>query len=482
MSLLSSWYLPPRCLLLGSAALLAGTASAATASAEPPQASQTPAIGSDQQAQASEANVPDDGPTIAAPALPARTGRDPAKFKAFDALAEPGATTNFPGSIDTVLGDAGGFRSFLADHDIGLQSRTGVSLVGDLLATGQPRSPQRFNGQRLTLQSHSANAIATIGLNGLGLPNSKLIVGVSYLVTSYRVNGPTTVTVRNLAYYQSFAHDLIDLKVGYMPNYYEFVGLFTGGSPVLSSGFSGLIPIQVGLSADPTPTPLANVTLNGKNGLYLKVGVQRSISPQGSSFEVEHNGFAGLKFGQRGSGPLTIAEVGIRRAASATGRQIWLRAGGIYNDSDYARFDGKGTQSNKALYGLADMQLTQPDEKQPFRGIYGGVSAFWASSKVNAYVQTYEARVYSIGPSASRPNDSVSFRITYNKYSKDGRYYLGQQGQYVNPYQLSGTLNYSYHARAGVYLIPSLAYIRHPSFIGDFKDALNLSGTIYVLL
>lgn len=433
-------------------------------------------------AEHSNVSAPGTAGSSGEPTAPKTSKRDPDEYKGFDALSEPGATTNFPGAIDTVLGNVGGFRSFLAEHDIGLQSRVGLSAVADVLATGQPRSPQRFNGQRLTLQSQSANAIATIGLNGLGLPDSKLIVGVSYLVTSFRINGPTTATVRNIAYYQSFADRTVELKVGYMPNYYEFVGLFTGGSPVLSSGFSGLIPIQVGLSADPTPTPLANITVNGKNGFYVKAGVQRSVSPKGSSYEVEHNGFAGLRFGQDGSGPMTIAEIGVRRPASSDRRQIWLRAGGIYNDSDYSRFDGKGYRANEAFYALADVQITQPDQKLPFRGIYSGISAFWATPKVNAYVQTYEARIYSIGLTSQRPSDSIGFRITYNKYSPDGREYLGKSGQYVNLFQLSETLNYSYHLSSGMYLIPSLAHIKHPSFVGRFKDALNLSGTVYFLL
>jgi hypothetical protein len=44
------------------------------------------------------------------------------------------------------------------------------------------------------------------------------------------------------------------------------------------------------------------------------------------------------------------------------------------------------------------------------------------------------------------------------------------------------TGSYTFHATHGLYLTPGVAYIKNPSFIGRFKDALNLSGTIYVLL
>lgn len=412
---------------------------------------------------------------------PPATARDPAKFKRFADLSEPGLTTTFPGPIDTITGDVGGWRSALADHDIGIEGRLATTVMQNVLDTGQPRSPQRYNGQRFTLQAHALNLVGTIGLGGLGLPDSKLIVGGTYLVTSYKQNGPSTVTLKALAYYQTFADGAVEVKAGVFTNYYEFVGLFAGGSPLLSSGLSGLIPIQVGLSADPAPTPSANVTFNGRNGLYAKFAVQRSTSPLGPVYEVEHNNI-GLKFSQRGAGALTIEEFGVRRPASAGGHQIWLRAGAIQNASDYTRFDGAGTSSNRAYYLLGDYQLTQPDQKLPFRGVYAGVSAFYARPSVNVYTQTYEARVYAIGLSEARPTDAINFRVTYNKFSKAAQVAYRALSQDPNPDQLSATLGYSMHVAPGVYVIPSAAYLKHPSFTGDFKDALTLSGTIYVLL
>ncbi len=406
---------------------------------------------------------------------------DAAKYRRFDTLAEPGLTTSVPGSADSILRDAGGVRSMLADHDIGVQAR--LSMVGlyNPLDTGQPYAPQRYNGQRPTLQYQATNIVTTIGLNKFGLPNSKLILGYNSQITTFRPNGQNTVGFRNIAFYQSFADNKIELKFGIMPNYYEWVGFFVGGSPVLASGLTGLIPIQAGLSADPAATPAANLTFHAKRGGYLKLGVQRSTAPAGTPYELDHNG-PNVAFRMKDAGPLFIGEVGIKRPASKDGKQIWVRAGAMYNDSNYTRFDGQGTAANKTVYGAADFQLSQPDTTQPSHGIYAGASAFWAPSNVNSMTQFYEGRVYQLGPIKARPLDSVALRVGYTKYSDIAQSSNEARGIYANDHQFSVTGSYTFHATHGLYLTPGVAYIKNPSFIGRFKDALNLSGTIYMLL
>ena len=441
------------------------------------------------QAQAPDAQAPDaQAPTEAAvlprdPAIAPRTQADDeaAKFRHFDELAEPGLTTSVPGAADSVLRDTGGFRSWLAERDIGLQARISVVGVYNPLETGQPRSPQRYNGQRPTLQFQATNVIATIGLNKVGLPNSRLILGYNSQLTSFDPNGKNTVGIRNLAFYQSFADRKIELKFGIMPNYYEFVGLFAGGSPILSSGLTGLIPIQAGLSADPASTPTANLTFHFKKGTYVKLGVQRSTAPAGTNYELDHNG-PGVALTMKGAGPLGIAEVGVKRAASPSGKQIWVRAGAMYNDSDYTRFDGRGTSANQTLYGAADFQLTQPDVTRPGKGFYAGASVFWAPDDVNTMTQFYEGRIYQIAPFASRPLDSAALRVGYTKYSPDAIRSNRARGLHANDHQFSVTGSYTFHVTNGLYLTPAAAYLKNPSFIGRFKDALNLSGTIYLLL
>lgn len=417
-----------------------------------------------------------------APAAPLNDAEaEAAKFKRFDELAEPGLTTLVPGSADSVLRDAGGFRTWLAERDIGLQARLTAVGVYNPLDTGQPRNPQRYNGQRPTLQFQATNVIGTFGLRKIGLPNSRLILGYNSQLTSFDPNGKNTVGIRNLAYYQSFADGAIELKFGIMPNYYEFVGLFAGGSPILSSGLTGLIPIQAGLSADPVSTPTANMTFHFKKGTYVKLGLQRSTPLAGTNYELEQRKF-GLAFSMKDAGPMGIAEIGVKRPSSKGGKQIWVRAGGMYNQSDYNRFDGRGTAANQTLYGAADLQLTQPDFTRPGKGFYAGASAFWAPDNVNTMTQFYEGRVYTIAPFEARPLDSVALRVGYTKYSPDAIRSNRLRGVQANDHQFSVTGSYTFHVTNGLYLTPAAAYLKNPSFIGRFKDALNLSGTLYLLL
>ena len=426
------------------------------------------------------------------PIAPALTGTtvvasDPAadeaaKFKRFDALNEPGLTTNFPGSADSVVKDVGGIRSWLAKYNVGIQGRLATIAVYNPLDTGQPKEPQRYNGQRLTLQTHTLVFETVLGLNDWGLPNSKIIVGMNYLITTFAANGPNTIVLRNLAFYQSFLDRKVELKFGIMPNYQEYVGFFTGGSPVLATGVAGLLPVQAGLSADPVHSPAANLTLHFAEGAYLKTGVQRSISPQGNSYEVMNNPY-GLSVSMPGAGPLTIAEVGVLRPATKGGKQVWLRGGGFYNASDYKRFDGKGTENNESAYAAADLQLTQPTaSSRPAHGIYTGASAFWNNPIVSTFTQQYEARVYDIGVFKTRPRDTFVVRANYLKYSPDAYKANSAKGVYVNDVQLQATVSYSLHTFDGIYVTPAAAYIHSPSFVGEFKDALAFSMTVYLII
>lgn len=473
--------------LLGSTALLLSTPAWANdpqAPSPPPKAdaaaAQTDAPGQDQHRPAAS-------PQVAATPAPSATGVGgiaPAitreRYAHFDSFLEPGQTTTFPGSAETVLGDVGGFRSWLSDRDIGFRAVQSVTMAQDLLPTGQPRSPQRFNGQRFTLQTVNGNFNMAFGLRALGLPNTKILFGGAYIATSYEVNGPNTAWIRTLAVYQSFFNDHLTIKAGFTPNFYEYVGFFTGGSPILASGLPGLLPIQAGLGVDPAAVPLVNVTAYGAKGSYLRVGVQRSLDPLGVVHEVHNRGW--LQFSQKGAGALYIGELGIRRPATEDGRQIWLRVGGFFNDSDYKRFDKPGrTGTNASFYALGDRQITQPDKSRPARGLYVGASAFWIPKSVNTSTQSYEGRIFTIGAIKSRPMDTASLRVTWTKFSRPAREAYAAQDLFTNKDQLNATVSYSARLVKGLFLTPSLSYIHHPAFIGDFKDAVNLSGALFIL-
>ncbi len=399
-------------------------------------------------------------------------------FKSIDALVEPGLVTNFPGSADSILGDAGGLRTAMAQDNLGFTLRSSNILVTSLTDSGQPRSPQRYNGQRPTLQAASVNAFIVWRLDTLGLPDTTITAGGMFYASSFRDNAPSTVALRALSIHHRAMGGKLEIKAGYLTNMYEYAGLFTGGSPVLAAGLSGVIPIQAGMSADPVATPAINVTFHGAGGTYVKAGIQRSMHPLGRGYDVEHN-LNGFRFTMPDAKPLYLAEAGILRAAKPGIRHRWLRIGGLHNESGYTRFDGSGTSTNQAAYAAADFQLTQEDPSRPASGIYAGASAFWGNPSVNVFTQSYEARVYAIGPFPSRDKDAISVKISYNRFSKAAR--QAQELAHANADQTSVSGSYTAHLGKGIYVTPSLSWVRNPSFTGDYKDALLTSGTIFLL-
>lgn len=352
-----------------------------------------------------------------------------------------------------------------------------ISAIGSfpLRSSGAPRNPQVYNGQRATLQNQSLTTTVTAGLGAIGLPNTKFIIGGGYLLTSFDPNGPNTATFKNLNLYQSFADGKVEIKAGFSENYVEYVGLFAGGNVTLTSGLSTLIPIQVGLSAEPGPTPAVNVRLNGAKGSYVKFGVQRSTNPLGNETEVRNHGI-GLDWHQKDAKALYIGEVGLRRESTPSQRALWLRAGYIYNTSPYQRFLG-GTDKNQAVYALADYQLTRPDDQMFFRGLYVGASAEVAPKNVNAFAKSAELRAYYVGPLNARPTDAVNLTVTWNRFSSDLHKARLLGGEETERYQIGTAVSYAVHVQSGITIVPAFQYIVHPSLFPGYRNAVlgNLS-------
>ncbi len=179
--------------------------------------------------------------------------------------------------------------------------RSANIFVAQLNDTGQPRRPQRYNGQRFTLQSSTNSMNLSWRADKLGLPNTTVTAGVVAFASSLRLNAPNTIRLRTLSVHQRPFVGKLEIKAGYLSNVYEYVGLFTSGGPVLAAGLGGLIPIQAGLSGDPVAAPGVNVTIHGQRGLYAKAGIQRSVSPFGRPFEIEATP-GGFQFGAPGAG------------------------------------------------------------------------------------------------------------------------------------------------------------------------------------
>jgi carbohydrate-selective porin OprB len=404
--------------------------------------------------------------------------RDPKAYARFDALREPMLTTQFPGIIDTILGDAGGFRSRLADHGIGVEVQSATSIQTHLTDTGMPSSPQVYNGQKFTVRNNALNMYVTKNLADAGLGDTIVTLGGGYSLTSFDPNGRNSVTIKTLSIYHGFANRKIEVKAGFLQNYLHFAGLITGGNPTLTTGLVSLLPVQAGLSAEPATTPGINVQFNGKKGFYVLGGVQRSLNPRGIAEEIRTNGI-GLDWDQKNAKALYIGEIGIRRRATPTQRSFWARAGYLYNTSDYNRFLG-GVGDNHSYYALIDVQATRPDDRLFFRGLYLGASYSAARKSVSSFSDAAEVRAYYVGPFDARPTDSLNVTVSYNRFSEDLHDSYGLSGIRTARDQVGASAAYAVHVGPGARIAPALQYIWNPTFLPGYKNVLLGSASLYL--
>ena len=399
-----------------------------------------------------------------------------AKFARFDALKPQGQMSDLPGTYDTVLADIGGWRSSLYEKGLFFRGLNSTSLNYNLASGADPKTPQRFIGQKFTA-ANTTELRGSVKLGGSGKDIIQFNTALLAVVVNWAQAGPSSFNVGRLDFYGSFFDRKVEVTAGYGTNLQNFIGIFAGGNPILASGLAGAVPVQVGISSSTAPTPLLNVQLNGKNGFYSKSGVQRSLIPAGLIEDARTNGI-GLKFAREGARPLFIQEFGIQKPASAEARQLWLRAGAIYNMTDYTRWDGRGTSDNYAFYALGDYQLFQPDRQLAYRGVYAGVTAQFANPNVNATRTNLEGRIYALGMVPGRPEDSVTLTVSYNDFSERARQSLLALGQEAQRDQFSVSLLYAAHVRRGFYMTPTLTYLKNPSFLGDYKPAFNIATTL----
>jgi len=405
----------------------------------------------------------------------AQTGTEAAEnpFARFDAIGLKGWMTPFPSTGDTILGDAGGLRSALADNGFGFLGLSVNNIMYDVANDGV-RGTQAYNGEKATYNVGIQSLFAQYDLGRLGLEGAQLF-GAATLLThrAEHLNGPRDFRLTSLGYYQSFADGAVELKVGYFDNLQEYAGMSVGGSITSGSlGPQSRIPVQVGWGAAGFGTPALNMTFNSKQDTYLKVGVQRSMSPNGFEAELDVNG-DGLRFDVPDASALYTGEWGYKRDPSAQAKSTWFRIGGIYNTSDYTRFIDGSKVDNWAAYAAIDHQFTQPNADMPFQGVYGGLTVNRAPDEQNFFTHYYEARIYGIGLLPNRPFDLVSVVASYNGLSKEALGASFAPGTYDSE-MMSLVGSYAYRARAGVYIQPGVGVSVNPSFAPKRDTAYHL--------
>ena len=273
------------------------------------------------------------------------------------------------------------------------------------------------------------------------------------------------------------------MKVGYIGNDNEFVGMQVGGS--LATGAQGVyavLPYQVGMSYFPLTAPSLNVRVQGPKGTYLKVGAQRSLDAAGGVATGARNQ-SGFRFIPKGDGLLLINEVGYQRAARLTAHLTWIRAGYLRNSTLYTnRITGQKESGNYCTYLLADYQLQKSGDQNPGHGLYIGGTVMTAPSKFNYYDRYYEARLYQKAPFRLRPDDVLSFVAAYRGHSKYVTSSLEGQGKTVWHSSPSFTGSYSVHVSRGNYVTLGLGYVRGAAITPRVADTVTFTANwgIYI--
>lgn len=418
---------------------------------------------------------------LAAPSAPARATNTPdsrhdrpdkvaetkppekiAPFAKFDNLREKGIWLNIPGPADTIDQDKGGVRSALANLGIGYVGWTQSSLIDNRMPSASKSTifNQRYIGESPTFGTVNS-MIVTYDLGRFGIPDGQITVGAEQQYWTWKPAGPDRVGINTIAYYQTFFDRTLELKMGYLRNHDEFLGMNPfGPTPIILS--------QVGMSTNSAPMPALNVKYNLDDRLYNKISIQRSVSPDGQLAHMSENP-TGLNWRTANAGILLLDEFGYKTKATEGSPETWLRAGIGFNDSHYPNLADPSqprANANSAYYVAVDRQFWQSDAQgSPARGIYGGFSAMYAPSDVNKVSRYLELRVYAKGLFSSRPGDQIAIAATNIAWSHFAVDAALAKGDLVHRNSAAIWGRYTARLAPGVYATLGLLYINNPTTI-----------------
>ncbi|WP_244558697.1 carbohydrate porin [Bradyrhizobium brasilense] len=409
--------------------------------------------------------------------------KKPNPFAKFENLREKGLVVSIPGPADTVVQDAGGVRSALAEVGIGYLLWSQVTYTNNLLpnAAKSTIANQLYNGQNPTFNTVNYMWV-TYDLSRYGIPDGQIVVGAEEQSWTWQPGGPDRLGINTISYYQTFWDRKLELKVGYLRNSHEFAGTVVGGNAGSNVfGPSSSILFQGGLSAAPAPTPALNLKYNFDDHLYTKVSFQRADSPDGLFTQITENP-TGLNWSTTHAGVLYLDETGYLNKAAPESPQTWLRAGAGYNTSSYKSLalpNQQRTNPNTFYYIAADRQFWQTNvQDSPSRGIYGGFSVMGAPPDLNTVSQYYELRFYVNGPFDWRPTDQISIVATDTVWSNLAVDAALAKGKLVHWDSKAIAATYTAHLAPGVYTSIGLTYINNPTSITytpQIGHALNFS-------
>ncbi len=380
-------------------------------------------------------------------------------------------------NCESLLGDAGGLRSELADMGIGAQLSWNPMAMYDL--KGQNRDPQEYGGQNFTY-SQSLQLSLTYDLERVGFSKGAQLSFTPQLQTSnYQQGYPRLHNVAVLAVNQPLNDGRLELQYGFYPLIRQFYGMILGGNSASAAlGPTSVIPVQVGLSLN-APTPAFDVTFrDASKRWYNHSSISRSMTPEGFLADVDKNPY-GLKWRVDGANPIFVNEFGYKTEAGQGSRAHWFRAGLIYNTSHYTYLKTQQpTDSNYGAYVANTVQLTTPTPGTP-QGLYLDTKASWAPKDRNAYNGDVQVTLFDIGLFPGRPRDMTSLGFTRSFISKDFREALGEQGLEPADTITAVSLSHAFRVTKGIYWINGLTYQDNPTLVPKRGDAFLWQTSMY---
>jgi porin len=408
-----------------------------------------------------------------------------------------GYNTTFPSMGDSIILNTGGIRSTLANEGFGFLGFQNISAQGNVL-NGLSTVPSTFRpcvaadyrlgsmcaGNRLYFGQTPDfyNSVVLFGMydsSRWGVENGLITASVALDSSSYLPYSPNDFRLTLLSWYQTAFDKKLEIEFGYLRMAKEFMGTVVGGGYTSVFGPSASLAGVMGLSGPSTASaPGARFTWNITDKFYEEFAVSRSLPVHGqynpTNSEILDNP-TGFEFTSSipGTRQAYINELGYRQSAAPGRNQMWLRAGGMYNNSSYRDLSQKNpnaTTTAYGLYALGDWQLWQQDPSSPasaYRGIYFGGTYTKTPTNVTTFYQYFEGRLYWLGPTAARSSDMIALVYGHNDVSKyvsnpvNATTFLTN----ISAANATNTVSLSYIAKlySGVYLTTGVTYVDRPS-------------------
>lgn len=392
-------------------------------------------------------------------------------------------TTVFPSVCDTIDGDMK-FRQTLYDYGF-LTTIQSVNTFGyDVLGHNVNSHAQKYFGQDPDYSDSDLLKII-FDASRLGLPaGAQLEFGPGLGRNELFSRGTNSEYIATAGLFTPLFHNRVELQVGYQ----QWSTVFYGNNLGVSSASSALGPTssiltELGLATSPG-TPGFDVRIWGpEHRLYDHFGMFESTSPgQGYAWDTAR-GFGAFLI--PGTGTAFVDELGYRIKRSPTDHFFWVRAGAIYNHTEYPDYDlpkVKKTMGNQGFYLVTDYQITHPDSKLFARGLYFNEKLDLSSPQSNVFADDVAFALYDIGPFNSRPFDTVSVGTTYNRLSHTAERYFRSVHLQTRLFSTTTTASYNAHIFKGVFLSNSLSWVKNPSSTAKLSDALDVLETLILVL